>query len=44
MQEMTGMLFGFVEHVRPTVTTMSVTPMQWTMPPVPLGTHGSRWW
>jgi len=35
--------FGFVEHVRPAVATMSETPMRWTTPPVPLGTHDPRW-
>ncbi len=42
--ETTKTPFGFVEHVRPTVATMSETPTQWTMPPVPPGTHGPRWW
>ena len=36
--------FGFVEHVRPDVATMSETPMRWQTPPVPLGTHSPRWW
>ena len=42
--ETTKTPFGLVEHVRPTVAAMSETPMQWTMPPVPLATHGPRWW
>jgi crotonobetainyl-CoA:carnitine CoA-transferase CaiB-like acyl-CoA transferase len=36
--------FGFVEHLRPAVASMSETPMHWTIPPVPLGTHGAGWW
>lgn len=36
--------FGFVEHIRPDVATLSETPMRWTMPPAPLGTHGAGWW
>jgi crotonobetainyl-CoA:carnitine CoA-transferase CaiB-like acyl-CoA transferase len=42
--ETTETPFGFVEHVRPTVVTMSETPARWTMPPVPPGTHSPRWW
>ncbi len=42
--EITKTPFGFVEHVRPDVATMSETPMHWTIPPVPLGTHDPRWW
>jgi len=36
--------FGFVEHIRPDVATMSETPMQWSVPPAPLGSHGAGWW
>jgi crotonobetainyl-CoA:carnitine CoA-transferase CaiB-like acyl-CoA transferase len=36
--------FGFVEHVRPGVATMSETPMRWRLPPAPLGSHGAGWW
>jgi hypothetical protein len=36
--------FGFVEHMGAAVAGMSETPMCWTTPPVPLGTHGPRWW
>ena len=36
--------FGFVEHVRPGVATMSETPMHWSLPPSPPGSHGPGWW
>ena len=36
--------FGFVEHLAPAMASMSETPMRWATPPVPLGTHGPRWW
>jgi len=36
--------FGFVEHIRPDVATMSETPMYWSVPPAPLGSHGAGWW
>ena len=36
--------FGFVEHVRPDVATMSETPMRWSLPPAPPGSHGAGWW
>jgi crotonobetainyl-CoA:carnitine CoA-transferase CaiB-like acyl-CoA transferase len=42
--ETTKTPFGFVEHVRPTVVTLSETAPCWVTPPVPLGTHGPRWW
>jgi crotonobetainyl-CoA:carnitine CoA-transferase CaiB-like acyl-CoA transferase len=42
--EITRTPFGFVEHLRPVAASMSETPMRWTMPPVPLGTHGPGWW
>ncbi len=36
--------FGFVEHIRPDVATLSETPMHWNTPPAPPGSHGPGWW
>jgi crotonobetainyl-CoA:carnitine CoA-transferase CaiB-like acyl-CoA transferase len=36
--------FGFVEHIKPGIATMSDTPMGWSVPPSPPGTHGPGWW
>jgi hypothetical protein len=36
--------FGFVEHIKPDVATMSETPMSWSIPPSPPGSHGPGWW
>lgn len=42
--EVTRTPFGFVEHLTPASASLSETPMHWTLPPVPLGTHGPGWW
>ena len=41
--EVTKTPFGLVEHLRPAVASMSETPMHWSVPSVPLGTHSARW-
>jgi len=42
--EITRTPFGFIEHVRPDVVSMSETPMRWSTPPARPGSHGPRWW
>ena len=42
--ETTKTQFGIIEHLRPAVASMSETPMHWSVPSAPLGTHTARWW
>jgi crotonobetainyl-CoA:carnitine CoA-transferase CaiB-like acyl-CoA transferase len=42
--EVTKTPFGFVEHIKPGVATLSETPMHWKLPPSPPGSHGPGWW
>ena len=42
--EITETPFGSIEHMGPAVASMSETPMHWSLPSVPLGSHAARWW
>jgi len=42
--ECTRTPFGLVEHVKADVAGLSETPLHWTLPAVPLGTHEAVWW
>ncbi len=44
LMQTTATPFGVIEHLGPAAAVLTQTPMRWTSPPVPPGTHAPAWW